>query len=728
MKSIRTALIMLAMAMPAVAQAPQINFETARLERVQKAVRTNDKISLDGRLDEPSWSLSVPASNFLQIVPHNGEPSPEHTEVRILYDDDNLYVGFLCLDSRPDEMVVNQLREDFRVGEQDGISVLIDSVHDRRSGFIFSTTPVGAKRDAQIIDSQTSDDWDGVWDVATSRNDQGWVAEYRIPFKTLRFSQSPTQEWGLNLNRRIMRLHEEAAWSPIPIRYRATRMSLAGTLVGLENIHQGRNFMVKPFVAAGFTQARVNGELRTLQSLSKLKDYDGGLDAKYGLTQSLTLDATYRTDFAQVEVDQQQVNLTRFNLQFPEKRDFFLENAGTFNFGDPGNNNGKNLIPFFSRRIGLSATGTPIPIVGGARVSGKLNHQYELGFLAMKTESDAATPSNTYTVARVKRNLFGNSFLGTLFTDRNSTLPGDHNRVYGTDLYLQFYDRLDFTSYLLKSDTPTKTGKDQSRRLEIAWRDNDVTIATGYDAVQTNFNPEVGFIRRRDFTQYSQEVSVRPRPQQDETIRNFIFSATGEYFAGGNGKVETRTQDATAGLQFQNNGQLTFTVSNTFDRLLNPFKIRPDLAIASGDYKYHGYAIKWSHNPSGTVAGTADVNWGQFWDGQRKSASGTMAIKPNYHLNVQLNFTRDAVALSNGSFTTNLAGARFIYGFTPRSFINAYFQYNAETHQVSSNVRFNITHHPLSDLYIVYNDTRDTTNGQVAARALIVKFTNVFNF
>ena len=352
-----------------------IDYETIPLEKVVTAVRITEQIVLDGRLDEPAWNLVSPATGFFTSRPRPGEPSEERTEVRFVYDEDNLYISFISFDSVLTNNVV-VLRHDFTSRESDGVAVVLDSLHDRRSGYQFGTNPAGAKRESHLTNNgQFNNDWDSVWDVKVSTNDGSWIAEFAIPFKTLRFSQSPTQEWGVNMSRYITRLNEQSFWSPIPIRYNGARVSQSGTLNGLERIRQGRNLKVKPFAISGITQIRdTNGLIQTT------KDYAGGVDLKYSLTPSLTLDATYRTDFAQVEVDQQQVNLTRFNLFFPEKRDFFLENAGTFTFG--GSGRGANLVPFFSRSIGLSG-GTPIPIVGGARVSGQIG-QYDVGFLTMK--------------------------------------------------------------------------------------------------------------------------------------------------------------------------------------------------------------------------------------------------------------------------------------------------------------------------------------------------------
>jgi hypothetical protein len=280
-----------------------------------------------------------------------------------------------------------------------------------------------------------------------------------------------------------------------------------------------------------------------------------------------------------VEVDQQQVNLTRFNLFFPEKRDFFLENSGIFSFG-PGNEryNASNLIPFFSRRIGLSAAGTPIPIVGGARVSGTVD-RFDVGVLSMKTERLGDAPSSNYLVGRVKRNLLRTSWIGAIVTDRESAVPNDYNRVYGPDLHFQFFDRLDIDSYLLQSDTPGKSGSNHARTFVAAWRDDELYAAMEHNAVGANFNPEVGFVRRGNMAQYSGDFAWRPLLRRSETIRNVNLGTSVDYFNGGNGKLETRSQDVNLGIQFENSGSINFNLTDTFDRLVKPFAIRPAISI-----------------------------------------------------------------------------------------------------------------------------------------------------
>jgi hypothetical protein len=498
-----------------------------------------------------------------------------------------------------------------------------------------------------------------------------------------------------------------------------------GTLRGLENIHPGQNLGVKPFFTAGITDVRNGSRLERIRSLGKFKDYDGGVDLKYGVTKSLTLDATYHTDFAQVEADTQQVNLTRFNQFFPEKREFFLENAGLFNVGPGG-----NLVPFFSRRIGLSSNGTPIPIIGGARLTGKTG-RYDIGLLSMKTQklesSTSVTPANNYLVGRVKRNLLARSYIGTLFTNRDSTISGDYNRVYGADAHFVLQNRFEFDSYLLRSDTPGRTGKNQARRFQTAWRQDEWSVTGQYNAVQANFNPETGFVRRSNNSQYSGDANWKPLLRTNNTIRDFNFTAGVDYTEGGNGKVETRTQDLTLGIDFRDSSAASFTMTQTFDRLTSPTRIQ-GLPLRAGDYKYLAYSAKFNTDASEKISGSGSINWGEFWDGRSRSMTAGVAVKPVYRFNAAFNYTRNLVKFPVGSSMTDLAGARFIYGFSPRSFINAFFQYNSETHEVSTNIRFNITYRPLSDIYLVYNDRRNSRGNELLERAFIVKVTNLFSF
>jgi len=709
--------------------ASPIDYETAWRDKNVTAVRITEKITLDGHLEEPVWQQAIPATNFTQWA-RPGVAATNKTEVRFLYDNDNLYVGVDCWDKDIEHRVVNSLKEDFGFRDTDGISVIIDSLHDRRSGFLFGTNPAGARRDQQLTNdgNNLNSDWDGVWEVRTSVDDRGWIAEFRIPFKTLRFSNARVQEWGVNISRRVLSLSEENMWSPVPLRFPCCpRPSMMGTLKGLEDIHPGQNLGVKPFFTAGITDVRNGAEMQRIRGLGEIRDYHGGVDAKYGVTKSLTLDTTYHTDFAQVESDTQQVNLTRFNLFFPEKREFFLENAGNFNVG-PGNNS--NLLPFFSRRIGLSATGTPIPILGGARLTGKAG-PYDVGIIAMKTESQtsgaSSTPSNNYFVSRLKRNVFSRSYVGALMTNRDSTVAGDYNRVYGPDAHFLLNGKWEIDAYLLRSDTPGKTGKNQARRFQSAWRDDEWSINGEYNAVQANFNPEMGFIRRRNNSQYSSDATWKPLIRSSDTIRDVFFTNSEDYYKGGNGRVETRSHAGVMGIDFRNAALASFTVTHTFDRLVNPTTIQ-GLLLPRGDYHYLAYSGKFNSNLAKKIAGSGEIDWGEFWNGRSRSLIGTLLLKPNFRFNVELDYTRNNIRLPTGKNTSDLVAARFIYGFSPKSFINAYFQYNSTTHEVSTNIRYNITYRPLSDVYVVYNDRRSALGNLPLEREFVIKVTNLINF
>ncbi len=728
---------------PAVAQTPPnanplppIDYNTAFLDRNATATRITEQIDLDGRLDEKVWDIPPGATDFIQRLPVTGAAPTFRTEARFLYDDDNLYVGVVyvgvvAFDSEPDQATVNDITEDFNFGGSDLVAVVLDTLRDRRSGFAFVVNPGGGRSDFQISNNgQINGDWDGVWDFQVTRNDEGWVIEFQIPFNTLRFSNAVSQEWGLNMLRTVRRINEQNDWSPVPQRFSPTRVSMAGALRGLENIRPGRNLKVKPFAVAGFTQTRSGGN--PFGDWVTDSDYDGGLDVKFGLTQSLTLDATYRTDFAQVEVDQQQVNLTRFNLFFPEKREFFLENSGTFNLGGGGRQfrsaRAEDLVPFFSRRIGLSAQGTPIPIIGGAGVTGQVG-RYDIGFLTMKTESSGSTPSNTYTVGRVKQNLLTNSWVGGIVTNRDSRVGGDYNRLFGADAFFQFSNRLEFDAYILKTDTPGVKEKDQARRFAAAWRDDELVVGAAYSAIETNFNPEVGFVRRPNITKYSGEFSFNPLIRSSRSVRNLIFGTTLEYFEDGTTEeVETRTQNLNLGIRFQSNARIEFRLTETFERLNRVFRIRPGIGIPEGDYAYRRQRVSASSDSSRKISGGGSVEWGEFWDGESESFTANLSVKPNYRINLAVNYSRNQVDLTGGSFTTDLLGLRLVYAFNARASFNAFIQYNASRNEVSSNIRFNIIHRPLSDLFVVYNDRRSTANAQVVERALIVKFTNLFNF
>lgn len=709
-----------------------IDYANARFGHVAEAVRTRERITLDGHLDERDWQQAAPATDFVQWEPVAGAPASERTEVRFLYDESNLYIGATCFDSQPDRMVVKDLKEDFSPNDSDFLGIFLDTLHDARSGFLFATNPAGAKHDVQASHDgdEANIDWDGVWDVRVSVDERGWVAEFRIPFRTLRFASIASQEWGLNVVRRVRRLNEDSNWSPLPRRYRVSRASMAGTLRGIDSVRQGRNLKVKPFATGGFTDLWATASPTAPRTRDN--DFDAGIDLKYGVTQELTLDATYRTDFSQVEVDQQQVNLTRFNLLFPEKREFFLENRGIFNVASMSNGGADPVIPFFSRRIGLSSDGFPIPIVGGARLSGKAG-TYDVGLIAMRTEHDGAVPANTFLVGRVAKYFRSNTWIGGLVTERDSTVPGDHNETFGVDGNVRVFEKLELSVYAFQSHTSAsltdRRGRNQARMFEAVFEDDDLSLRAQYDIVQPNFNPEVGFVRRRNTEHYTGTVVWRPRPKRRQLIRNYSFMGDYDYYGtASSGELEISELQTSAGISFQNSSSVTVNANFENEHLLEPFNIHTGVAIPVGEYPYQRYGVNTSTDRSRAVSGGFRLETGEFWNGDSTSYGGNLELRPNRHFNLNLNFSRNHVDLPNGQFTTTLVGTRVLLAFTSRMFLNSFVQYNADTRQFSSNTRFNIIHRPLSDLFIVYNDRRDTTAHRPLERTFIVKFTNMFEF
>ena len=354
---------------------------------------------------------------------------------------------------------------------------------------------------------------------------------------------------------------------------------------------------------------------------------------------------------------------------------------------------------------------------------------YDVGFLTMKTESTQTARSNTYTVGRVKQNLLRNSWVGGLVTNRHSTLDGDYNRVYGADAHFQFFNRLELDTYIMGSNTRGLNGRNQARKFGAEWRDEELTIEGRYHTVQPNFNPEVGFVRRPNGTEYTGRFFWNPIIESSDSIRNLTFGTDVEYWESGTtGEIETRIETLELGVRFQNSASINFSVRENFERLNDVFRISRNVTIPAGDYGYRAYQVRASTDPTEKITGGGSIDWGEFWDGNRESFSGNVTLRPNYRINLRFDYRRNQVDLADGSFTTDLLGMRFVYAFSPRAFFNAFIQYNSDRNEVSSNLRFNIIHRPLSDLFVVYNDRRSSTHGQVLDRALIVKFTNLFDF
>jgi hypothetical protein len=701
----------------------EIDYESARHERRLKPMKTTERIMVDGRLEEASWSQTDVAGNFIQNEPQVDQPASEATEVRILYDHENLYIGILARDSEPERVIVNDLKKDFERDRGDTVEIVLDTFHDQRNGYLFATNAAGAKWDAQMTNEgrQIDANWDAIWTVKTRTEAEGWTAEIAIPFKTLKFREANVQTWGINFQRRLRRKNEDSFWSPLPRIFNLNRVSLAGTLEGLEGIQPGSNLRIKPYAVSTFGQFA--GGRRNLVG-------DLGVDAKYGLTPGLSWDFTYNTDFSQVEADEQQINLTRFNLFFPEKREFFLENSGIFAFGGSGRREftqSDDLILFFSRNIGLSEEGRPIPIRGGTRLSGRAG-PWELGFLNIQQQEFGEEPAANFTVARVRRNIFTSSDIGVMLVNKEAVDSPYFNRVAGVDANFRFGQALSVYSFLAKSFTPGGGGdaKDMGGRIGLNYENNVWDFRSAYTSVQEDFVDEVGFAPRLGIRKVSGFAGRLVRPERWRgLIREFSAHSNYEFVLDREGTLETQSVNYHFSTRFQNSSWVEVGYETTLERFREDFLINRNrkIAIPPGGYRFSEWFLVARSDESKRISAQGRYRLGGFYSGFRHQYELEGRFRWSYKLNTSVEYTHNNISLPEGRFKTNLLATRADYSFSTNMFLNALIQYNNDSRQWSSNVRFNIIHRPLSDFFLVYNERRHSITGDLIDRALIAKFT-----
>ena len=697
--------------------------QTQNNHRVTTAVYTDAKLTIDGRLDEPAWHSEAAVSDFTQKQPDEGKPFTELTEVRILYNKQFLYVSAYCHDRVPNGLIVNDIRRDFDILQQDYFAVILDTFNDDRNGYYFASTVEGNQRDIQFSDVGRNQNvnWDGVWYSQGRRVEDGYTIEMAIPFNTLRFNKSKDQVWGLQLVRRIRRHDEIGFWAPIARIYTGiSGVAFAGELRGIEGVEPGRNLQVKPYALAGVKQLASAGE-------GIKRELDAGFDVKYGLTSGLTLDLTANTDFSQVEADAQQVNLTRFPLFFAEKREFFLENSGIFQFGSLQND---EALLFHSRTIGL-ADGQEIPILGGARITGRAGPYY-LGLLNMQTRSENAEPATNFTVARMRRNILGASDLGAMFVNRRSALADDHNRAYGADgNFLLFRNKFRFSGGLARTDSPTRHGDDRLGKFQTELQTRLVRLESSYVDIGKNFDPQMGFVRRRGRRLIRNEFELRPRLSSSNRVGRFVrdifMSTNSQHILLSMGKTETKYLLNQFRLDFQNASTLGAHYETNFERLISPFEISEGVILPPGDYAFNESKVWYYSDQSKSLSGNIEWLWSDFYSGKRTELSLTFRVRPNYRFSSSVSYDRNDIDLPEGAFNTNLVSLQTDYSFNPKMFLNSLIQYNSESGQIVSNIRYRLIHRPLSDIYIVYNDVHDRML-QKTDWSLTFKYTHLLNF
>ena len=732
---------------------PEVLTRDADGRATVRAFRLTGELDLDGSLREAVYEQIRPVSGFIQQLPLEGAPATERTEVWVFFDEENVYVAARCWDSAPeDQWIANEMQRDaFQLINNDWFSVAFDTFYDRRNGMAFLVNPIGGFFDYEISDEGSpNNDWNPVWDMRTGRFEGGWTVEMQVPFKSLRFQQGQSQLWGVQFARRMRRKNETAHLTPVPIAVGPGmfRLSAAATLVGLEVASQNRRLEVKPY-AIGSSATDLTAD----PPFSNRGAGDGGIDAKWGVTQNLTADFTYNTDFAQVEVDQQQVNLTRFSLFFPEKREFFLEARGIFDFGagpnvlgtggggssggrlqgPPGTRAGSDVpLVFFSRRIGLQE-GRTVPIVGGGRLTGKVG-QFSIGAVNMQTDDAPAANAmaTNFTVVRLKRDILRRSRIGAIFTRRSVSLDRNgENDAYGLDGSFAFYDNVTFNGYYARTRTYGREGDDTSYQAAFTYDADLFGLQVDHLLVGKNFNPEVGFLRRLDFRRSFVAAHYRPRPAI-EAIRQFTVGGSLDYIENGARDLETRAARAEFVTEFENSDRVTVDVMQNYELLVEPFEVATDVAIPIGGYQFQDVFLSYLMGQQRRVSGTAFVQRGAFFGGDITAfgyRQGRIGVTPQMSIEPTIAINR--IALPQGRFTAAVATTRTTYTFTSRMFLSALVQYNSSLEQMGTNVRFRWEYSPGSELFVVYNDQRDTTLRGVPlleTRAFIVKFTRLLRF
>ena len=703
-----------------------------RAERpTMRAVRASRPPVIDGLIDEPEWSLADSATEFVQQLPVTGALTRYRTVVRVLYDADHIYVSSINYDPHPGLAITAGLQRDFVSSNSDAFAVALDTYKDRRNSFLFVINPKGAVRDEQTFnDSRTIvDAWEGVIDVKTrvvrtTAGDSAWTVEMAIPLRTLRFDGShPTQDWGLNFLRRVRRVNETSYWAPLERQYRVHRMSKAGTLTGLEGLRQGRNLQIKPYtVASNSNGAQVLASARGSKA-------DAGADLKYGVTPALTLDLTYNTDFSQVEVDQEQVNLTRFSLFFPERREFFIENAGAFTFGDVQERSyrmGASLSDFTlfnSRRIGIDREGRPVPIIGGGRLSGRIGG-LEVGLLDMQTRNAGATPGEQFAVGRARRN-FGNSDVGVLASSRSGN--GAYNRSYGFDANLRPIPNLIANMYVAASDATGDSSDGNAARTSLAYRGRLWNSSAMWKRVSERFDPGLGFVRRRGMQQVYATTGVHARPVLPLTQEVNPYVEV-NYITDLSNRLATRSLEAGVNLHFRPEGEFSVEVRDEFDRLDAPFTVFPGQVIPAGSYSWNDASVRYQSGDGRTVSANVGASAGGFYDGTRRSATAALVWRARYDLSVEGSMQRNDVRRNAGDFTADLASLRVRYAWSTQLFGSAYTQYNTQTRAFVTNARVSLRYRPLSDVYLVYTERQDTRTGVRNERVLALKATHMTAF
>ncbi|MBI1746722.1 MAG: carbohydrate binding family 9 domain-containing protein [Acidobacteria bacterium] len=694
-----------------------------------KIIRAESPIVIDGILDEPDWAKAAPIGEIVQREPRPGEPATEKTEVKLLYDHQNFYIGVMCYDSAADRVIGTQMERDADLSFDDHIEILIDTFRDRRNAFYFATNPAGALVDGLIIENgQINREWDAIWSVRTRRFDQGWSAEFAIPFKSLSFHKGQSV-WGFNFSRTIKRKLEEDRWASPRLDVRFLQVSEAGEISGFSEVRQGLGLDVRPYGSSKWFHhnATRDGALTG----------KGGADIFYNITPSLKWTTTVNTDFAETEVDGRQINLTRFPLFFPEKRSFFLENAGVFNFSNLSGPS-PDLLPFFSRRLGLLG-GREVPILAGTKLTGKAG-RYDIGIVDVRTRAVESLDGRNFFVGRVKRNLFAQSYVGALFTE-GEPASALTQRTFGADLRLataRFLGRernFGIDVFALKSHDEKVRGQDGAYGLSASYPNDLWDIRMDWRQIEKNFNPALGFAPRTNVRKLFAAVEFNPRPKNFMNVRQMFHEFRYTRFTRmDNQQVESwRFFMAPINYTLNSGDRIEFNYVPTFERLFEPFAIAKGVVLQKGDYRFTRWRAEFgtAEKRPWEIEGT----WwfGTYWSGHAHQVTTSFLYRWKSRFRGSLDLDQTFARLKQGDFVTRIISWRSNYSVSPFLTFYNLLQFDSESKNLGWQSRVRWIIHPGNELFFVFThghlqDDRGGFHFRPAETGLALKLHYTFRF
>ncbi|MFO7866337.1 MAG: DUF5916 domain-containing protein [Candidatus Aminicenantes bacterium] len=696
-----------------------------------RALWVNSPPKLDGYLDEEIWENAAVAENFIQRQPNTGEAASEKTEVRILFDHENIYFGIKCFDSEPNKIIANVKRRDSeKLVDNDHFEIMLDTFYDKRNGYIFIINPIGAKSDLQIRkegrreggsrndNPNVNKSWDAVWEVETSINERGWFAEVKIPLYNFRFKSGAGSTWGLNFLRNIRRKNEASTWVPLPRNLKLTKVSISGPLYFAEELNKSLNFHVKPYIYGGKLIQRNENEFLDVNN-----SFDMGVDLKYGLASGLTLELTGNTDFSHVEADNQQINLTRFDLYYPEKREFFLDNQALFSIGSP-----EDSMIFFSRQIGISEEREEIPLLGGAKIAGRLG-SFNLGLLSLQSQKKGMVSSNNYSVFRLSKDVLKNSAVGFMMTNRQSGIFNDYNRAFAFDGDFHFGQDLSVNGYYSLTDSPHTEGKNSAKKFAVTWISDSLEFRGHYFDIQDNFNAEMGFYKRTGIRELQALFGYTPEPDLPGVRRlNPHINIT--YIEDHNRQILERNYHSHMMVQFINGGHIGFQWNDKYEFVDQTFNIQESISIPIGYYKLRYWEADYQSDKSRNIYGEIKYRYGGFYGGNGKMVNLITGFRPFSNFYSEFNIIYNDIDLPQGAFVNHLLRNRLIFSFSKKLVLMSLIQWNSDIDELNMNIRLHFIYKPGSHIYVVYNEqsmVNDLSPGMME-RALAIKVNHLFNF